>query len=95
MTTDIPRLAARRTPEVERVLQQLWTLRPDLIGQHKLTIFLSLEAFVRESATSTEPSFAIADETGAESKPSEHIPVLETVASSLAQSEESDDVEWD
>ena len=46
---DIPRLVVRRTPEIESLLQELWHLRPELAEKSKLTILLSLDAFIRES----------------------------------------------
>ena len=42
-------IVARRTPDVESLLQQLWSLRPELADKNKVTILLALAALLRES----------------------------------------------
>lgn len=42
-------IVARRTPDVESLLQQLWSLRPELADKNKITILLALAALLRES----------------------------------------------
>ncbi|KPQ32132.1 MAG: hypothetical protein HLUCCA11_22300 [Phormidesmis priestleyi Ana] len=45
---ELPKLTARRTPDIEGLLQELWSLRPELENKNKVTILLSLAALVRE-----------------------------------------------
>lgn len=42
-------IVARRTPDVEKLLQQLWSLRPELEDKNKVTIVLALAVLLRES----------------------------------------------
>lgn len=104
MSTDVPRIVARRTPEIERVLQMVWRLRPDLAGQMKLTVFLSLEALARESEGFAKHSLygqkahdtpLSAKQPSIEIDTDERSPNPEEVTSSFAELEKSDDIEWD
>lgn len=48
-TKPMQTIVARRTPDVESLLQQLWSLRPELADKNKMTILLALAALLRES----------------------------------------------
>lgn len=86
---ELPKLTARRTPEIEGLLQELWSLRPELEDKNKLTIFLGLDALVRE--LKSKVSFSPTHEPAA----SEEEPTLETEAEVIKAAAVSDDVDWD
>lgn len=101
---ELPRLVARRTPEIEALLQEIWLLRPDLADKSKLTVFLSLGAFAREEKgvarlPSAVPEQPTANRAIAEAQlavPTEtKEPLEEKPVSPPEVNNISDDVEWD
>lgn len=47
-------VSARRTDSLEALLQELWTLRPELEGKPSLTIYMSFAALIRECERLTD-----------------------------------------
>lgn len=101
---EIPRLVARRTPEIEALLQEIWRLRPDLADKSKLTIFLSLDALAREAKGTVRWSSGASEKNDATEAPAAAQMSVSTekkeqsVGEPISPKEEiniSDDVEWD
>lgn len=100
---DIPRLVARRTPEIETLLQDIWRLQPDIADRCKLTIYLSLGAFARELRGTPRLSPAVKQALPTtlvtETQPTEAADVKkhfsEEAISPQKANKISDDVEWD
>lgn len=96
-------IVARRTPDVESLLQQLWSLRPELADKNKVTILLALAALLRESQRMLSLSASAADAgpvktvTVAESNAARPIAVADVVdsegAAAVPTPPEAD--EWD
>lgn len=85
----MPKLTARRTPEIEGLLQELWSLRPELQDKNKLTILLGLDALVREFRG--KAYLSAANNALIQEEKTMREPILEDIKGASV----SDDVEWD
>jgi hypothetical protein len=85
------KFAAQRTPQLEKIVQELWALRPELTGKNSVTILLSLGAFLRECKDKTSSPFPT-DNVGLD------LPKPQSIfsgATAETASSVSDDTEWD
>jgi hypothetical protein len=84
------KFAAQRTPQLEKIVQELWALRPELTGKNSVTILLSLGAFLRECKGKTSSSFSTDNADLDLPKPQSVI----SGATAEMTSSVSDDIEW-
>ena len=101
---EVPTLEARRTPEIEEILQNIWELKPAITGKSKLTIYLSLCALARELRDIPRLSSAVIEASTATTYAEETQQTDATDTQKLSAEEPtisqkadnvSDDVEWD
>lgn len=83
----LPQISARRTEELEAMLQELWVLRSELKGKNALTIYCAIAALLRECRRSD----ATVEENAVDVAPVEP---LDAENSSVTRASFSSDDEW-
>ncbi|MEN8444672.1 MAG: hypothetical protein ABG776_06630 [Cyanobacteria bacterium J06555_13] len=94
---ETPKIAVRRTDDIEGLLRSLWMLRPELEEHHKLTLILGIEALIRDHRLTANCMSSL----GPTPTP-QHSVVVKDSSTALggddssvgAESDVSDDVEW-
>lgn len=89
------KIALRRTPAVEEILAEIWTLRPELACKNTMTLLLGLEAFLhdcRSKAVAVKASSAVETALITSELPADDTSLTPTDSEKPAGV--SDDIEW-
>lgn len=88
-------MAIARTPAVEEILAEIWTLRPELRCKNTMTLLLGLEAFLYDCRSK---AFALKASSVVETSPVESELSADDTSEMTTDSEKpagvSDDIEW-
>lgn len=91
----LSKLALRRTPEVEDMLAEIWTFRPELANKNTMTMLLGLQAFLQECRSRAHTVNVSSVELPSHDLQSSAAIATSEAVSPIEQSAAvSDDIEW-